>query len=150
MSDLLQLLEKKLNGPRVSDPADMCSIRTSGDEGQSLVGYAVDVRPGNMLRAQLTWRSRGNIVSCNPKTAARKVRGTLFHVETEFPLELGRNFVPTYRFHADLKCSLATRMANALSSALCTRVTAMETLCPDAPLAFGGGHARSDTLAKQS
>lgn len=134
MSEVLRLLEQKVNNPRGS----MCSIRTSCDEGKSLVDYSIDFCPGNMVRARLSWRGCGNIISCDMKTSARKVRGTLFHVDTEFPLDLDSAFTPTYRLHYQLASSVASRVVNTVTNSLrgTHRVAAEETVCPSTPLAF--------------
>jgi len=138
MSEVLALLRQKLNDPK----GIMCSVRTCNDSGRSLVDYGVEITPGSMLRARLSWKEQGNIISCN-RSAARKVRGTLYHVETEFPMNLNCEFRPIYRLHADVACTRATerarRMANNMANTLRRRkgaVASMDTVCPDTPLAF--------------
>lgn len=79
----------------------MCSIKTCGDDGASLVDYSVEVVPETgSLRAAMTWRLAGNVVQCVPKRVRPKVRGTLSCLETEFPVPPEFGYTPVYRVHS--------------------------------------------------
>jgi len=98
LSEVLQLLRQKLG-----EEGATCTIKAKKLSGQQFpVDYGIDILPGRIARAYVNWKGRGNILTCDPRTAKMKVRGTLSHVETEFPLEPSEHgFKPTYRFHIE-------------------------------------------------
>lgn len=156
MSEVLQLV-----GQRISEKRSgcMCSIRTCGDTGKSLVDYVVEILPDNVMRTRVSWRGKGNIISCNMKTAKRKVRGTLFHMETEFPMAVERSFIPTYSLQMDLAPSRRSRLASAMTGAFKgpgavkapRKQLAMERVRPSTPLCFDScGRSRSTTAESVS
>eukprot|EP00927_Polykrikos_kofoidii_P043943 TRINITY_DN38053_c0_g6_i1.p1 TRINITY_DN38053_c0_g6~~TRINITY_DN38053_c0_g6_i1.p1 ORF type:complete len:315 (+),score=45.96 TRINITY_DN38053_c0_g6_i1:65-1009(+) len=81
----------------------MCSIKTCGDDGRSLVDYSVEVgSETGRLRAAMTWKLDGNVVQCSTKRPRPKVRGTLSRLETEFPVPPEFGFAPIYQLHSRL------------------------------------------------
>lgn len=95
----------------------LCSIETREDCGGALVEYQVEVRPGPVLRVSLGWRKGNNIVYRDPKTAHRKVKGSLSRLATEFELPPRPNCLPEYSLDLRLKKSLAAAVAAKISCA---------------------------------
>merc|ERR1712008_52829 len=89
----------------------MCTIETE-DRAGGMVNYAINVRPDHMVHLRLSWRRKNNIVYRDPRTASRKVKGTLSCVETKFPLPPVKRFAPAYRLHMKFKRSLAAKFAS--------------------------------------
>jgi len=92
----------------------MCTIETEDLKG-GLVSYAIEVRPDQMVHLRLCWRGKDNIVYRDPKTASRKVKGTLSCVETKFPLPPVKRFAPAYKLHMKFKRSLAAKFASTMA-----------------------------------
>jgi hypothetical protein len=112
-----------------------CSIRTSDSRGRSILDYAVQVQPDHSMCVQLSWREKDNVIYCNPKTAQKKVKGTLSLLKTEFPLPPSPCFTPTYSLSLKVKRS---RKSTLISKVACIaksqrRLTG-ESLFVDSPL----------------
>lgn len=112
MFEMMEHFRKKLGIGEDAKKPFLCSIRSGGESSHASVDYHMEVLSGSTIRARASWRGKNNIVSCDPKTGAIKVRGTLYHVETEFPIRIGRLFKPTYRLQTDMKQSKLARMAS--------------------------------------
>jgi len=112
MAELMEHFRRKLGIDEDAKKPFLCSIRSGGESSHASVDYHMEVLSGSTIRARASWRGKNNIVSCNPKTGAIKVRGTLYHVETEFPIMIGRLFKPTYRLQTDLKQSKLSKFAS--------------------------------------
>mmetsp|Transcript_69906 Transcript_69906/g.158661 ORF Transcript_69906/g.158661 Transcript_69906/m.158661 type:complete len:296 (+) Transcript_69906:53-940(+) len=129
-SEVLELVKQKVG--------TMCSIRTCGDAGMSLVDYCVEVQPGCLMRVYITWRGKGNIVHCDPATAKKRVRGTLSQLETVFALPPEAGFAPTYRLRLKLKRSRTSRLLSAVACAVSgKRRSAIEMMALEDPLGKG-------------
>lgn len=107
LSDVLQLVSRRVGEP--------CSIETRRKDGSSLVSYNVELSELHRIRVRMSWTGNGNIFSCNRTNAKKRIRGTLSFVETEFPLPIGSDFVPTYHLQLNLKRSPAQRLITALA-----------------------------------
>lgn len=92
----------------------MCTIETEDASG-GLLSYAVDVRPDQMVHLRLSWRRKNNIIYRDPKTASKKVKGTLSCVETKIPLPPVQRFTPVYRLHMKFKRSLSAKFASTIT-----------------------------------
>lgn len=92
----------------------MCTILTE-DRAGGLVKYAIEARPDMMVHLRLCWRGKNNIVYRDPRTASKKVKGTLSCVETKFPLPPVKRFAPAYRLHMKFKRSLASKFASTMT-----------------------------------
>lgn len=89
LSEVLQLVKRRAG--------TTCSIESWNCEG-SYTGaeYMIDLQPGPKLRAGISWGNKGNLVSCDPQTAEKRVNGTISHIETEFALPPACGFAPEY------------------------------------------------------
>lgn len=92
----------------------LCTIETRDERGGASVDYSVEVLPGPSLRVSITWRKGNNIVYCDPRTAERKVKGTLTNLATEFRLPPEPGFVPAYSLDMQLRRSLAAKIVSRL------------------------------------
>jgi len=107
LSEILQLVERKVGS--------MCTIKTCGPKGASLVEYLVEVTSDRSMRVRVAWKGCGNIVSCDPKTAKKRVRGTLSHLETQFPLPPDAAFTPAYSVKMKLRRSHTSRLISSVA-----------------------------------
>jgi len=99
-----------------------CSIQSSkngGHGGNSLVHYMVEVLPERVLKASIVWESEGNVISCDPGTASRRVSGTVSSLATEFNLPPDETFMPAYSLQMSLKRSCAGQLARRLNCCEC-------------------------------
>lgn len=110
LSDVLDVVKSKLG--------EGCSIMSSGHSGRRCVEYNVEVLPDRKMRAFISWQQKGNVVYCDPRTAKKKVKGTLSSLVTEFPLPPEHDFTPTYRLHLKEKRSRKQKMISKMSSLL--------------------------------
>lgn len=131
LSEVLMLLQERL-GERFGA---VCSVRTCASDGTQLVSYSVIVGCTTM-RVQVRWTGKGNIICCYPKTGQSKVKGTLSHVETEFPLAPEADFRPTYRIHMKLRRSRTRRLLSKVTRPFIGpgRCPPVEEVSPEAPL----------------
>jgi len=116
-----------------------CSIRTSGHGGRSIVDYCVEVQPDHLMRVHLTWKEKGNIIHCDPKTARKKVKGTLSSLETVFPIPPNECFTPTYSLNLNVKKSYKEAIVSkvawmAKNKKQRQRCREGECIYPDSPL----------------
>merc|ERR1712066_1147753 len=97
---------------------------------------------GHTLSACLQWRSNDNIISRDPSTASRIVRGSIFQLETEFPMPPAYGFTPRYLLQVEFKRSFAAQfMQNLVCSEVnCDSSSAMSA-CGTSPNAL-----KSDAL----
>lgn len=104
--DLLKTLQRKLGGP--------CTINSAEGQDQPSVEYSVQLRthtarfpmddysdPSYTLHVSVDWKDRDNIIVVDPTTGSRQAKGTLYRMETEFPMPPRRGFAPTYTVHLD-------------------------------------------------
>eukprot|EP00427_Karlodinium_veneficum_P036929 CAMPEP_0169299294 /NCGR_PEP_ID=MMETSP1016-20121227/66975_1 /TAXON_ID=342587 /ORGANISM="Karlodinium micrum, Strain CCMP2283" /LENGTH=298 /DNA_ID=CAMNT_0009391499 /DNA_START=24 /DNA_END=920 /DNA_ORIENTATION=+ len=113
LSDVLDVVKAKLG--------EGCSIMTTDPSGRSLVEYNVEVSPELQMHVNLSWRQKGNIVFCDPKTAKKKVKGTLSSLATTFPLPPEHSFAPTYKLLLKEKRSRKQKMVSKVSSLVMRR-----------------------------
>jgi len=92
----------------------MCTIETWGDAG-GLVSYSIEARPTQVIHVRLSWRGKNNIVYRDPLTAAKRVKGTLSCLETEFSLPPARRFAPCYRLHVKFEKTMAARLVSTVT-----------------------------------
>merc|ERR1712217_177680 len=130
---------------------------TQENGGSSLVDYAVvlrriyhDSRIGprarsfdHLLSLCLSWRERDNIVYRDPATAKRAVKGTIFQLETEFPLPPQHGFTPKYVIQAEFRRSMASQM---MSKMVCSEVSCDPT---SGDGGCGTSPVRSETLTME-
>jgi len=95
----------------------LCTVETRSQKGEGLVEYSLDVLPGQVLRAALTWTGMDNIVHFDPERDVRRVMGTLTNMETEFAWPPAPGFTPCYSLQMKLK-EPASRMPSALGAAV--------------------------------
>jgi len=95
-----------------------CSIKTTGRAGRIIMEYGVEVQPDQMMRVHVSWREKGNIVHCDPKTAKKQVKGTLSSLATVFPMPPNPCFIPTYSLDMDVKKSYKQRLISGVAYAV--------------------------------
>lgn len=135
LSDVMGFLRLKLK----ARASDMYTVRAGGGGDCALrPEYGVDVHPGPLLRAYMSWRSPGNVVSYDVATAKMRVRGTLSHVETWLPLAPHHGFWPEYGVRFEQRRSKATRLVSKISCVSAARRgrgrAPLQALKPQAPL----------------
>merc|ERR1712184_214350 len=69
------------------------------------------------MRVCVSWAGKDNIISYDPRTARKQVKGTLCCFETEFPLSPKPGFVPEYSLGIHLKASSASRLIKMVACA---------------------------------
>jgi len=106
--EVLDVLKEKV-GKRVS-------IKTSGQGGRPMVDYGVVVQPDKTMQVYVSWREKGNIIHCDPKTAKKKIKGTLTSLVTEFPLPPSPCFAPAYSVHMKMKRSYKQKILSKVVS----------------------------------
>jgi len=92
----------------------MCTIETRDDAG-GLVSYSIEARPTQVMHIRLSWRGKNNIVYRDPHTAAKKVKGTLSCLETEFCLPPAQRFAPSYRLQMKFERSMAAKFVSTVT-----------------------------------
>lgn len=92
----------------------MCTIETR-DECGGLVTYSIEARPGNQMHVRLSWRGKNNIVYRDPVTAAKKVKGTLYALETQFSLPPAQKFAPSYHLRMKFERSMAAKFVRTVT-----------------------------------
>jgi len=65
LCEVLQIVKEKVGKE--------CSINTTGRG----LDYCVEMQPDHIMRVHLTWKEKGNIMHCDPRTAKKQVKGTL-------------------------------------------------------------------------
>jgi hypothetical protein len=125
-----------------------CSIATSGKAGRTIVDYGVHLQADHSMRVFVSWREKGNIIYCDPRTAKKQVKGTLSSLVTEFPLHPSPCFTPSYSLHMKLKRSYKQKIISKVTSLGKSRrhmASAGEQLCLDSPL-----HSQSSLTLESS
>lgn len=98
LSEVLNLLHDRAGVP--------CTIEDNAT-GARAVQYCVETLQGPELRASITWSGKGNIMCCDPRTAEKKVKGTISKVVTQFSFPPERGFAPKYVVDYELKQAVA-------------------------------------------
>mmetsp|Transcript_41445 Transcript_41445/g.117329 ORF Transcript_41445/g.117329 Transcript_41445/m.117329 type:complete len:280 (+) Transcript_41445:122-961(+) len=113
LGELMSVIRSRLKGKAT----DMYSISANGSSSPR-PEYGVDVAAdGGTVRAYVRWTGRGNIVCCDGRTAKMKVKGTLSHVETRFPMSPEPGFMPVYSMRVELQRSRLERFTSRLGHA---------------------------------
>mmetsp|Transcript_42420 Transcript_42420/g.123262 ORF Transcript_42420/g.123262 Transcript_42420/m.123262 type:complete len:311 (+) Transcript_42420:95-1027(+) len=158
LSELLSVLRRKLRGKYT----DIYRISDNSGSTKDRPEYGVEVVPGTsgqVVRAFVRWRSKGNIVCCDARTAKMKVKGTLYAVETSFPLAPDPGYQPVYSVKVETKTSRFSRLSGAMKN-LCSngagpRRPTLDKLHPEEPFSFqsetsntryGAGDAGNDDV----
>jgi len=95
LAEVLQLVTRRVG--------TVCSIESWNGKGSyHRAEYNVELQPGPKLRVGISWVGKGNLVSCDPSTAEKQVKGTISRVETEFSLPPERGFAPEYHVQMEL------------------------------------------------
>merc|ERR1712217_418187 len=126
---------------------------TQDNSGVSLVDYSVVLRRvfqdsnleprckmSHLLGVGLSWRQKDNIIHRDLRTAQKIIKGSIYQLETEFPMPPAYGFAPKYVIHADFKRSMASQL---MSRVVCSEVSC-EPGTEDG--ACGSGPARTETL----
>jgi hypothetical protein len=115
---------------------DGCCIRTSDSAGRTLVEYTVEVLPNHTMRVRMGWREKGNIMYCDPRTARKKLKGTLSSLVTDFSLPPDPGFSPTYHLYMKVKRSYKQKLFSKVSGLMrrSRKSNQDETLVLDSPL----------------
>mmetsp|Transcript_49579 Transcript_49579/g.144119 ORF Transcript_49579/g.144119 Transcript_49579/m.144119 type:complete len:301 (+) Transcript_49579:48-950(+) len=133
LAELLAMLQQRI-GERLGA---LCSVRTCGPDGKVLVDYSVQITAERRMVVRVTWRGKGNIICCKPKTAKKTVSGTLSYVETEFPIPLDQDFKPSYSISMALKAQ-GSKPSQLMSKVVQTfgrgKPGQLEEVSPTAPL----------------
>mmetsp|Transcript_101683 Transcript_101683/g.180266 ORF Transcript_101683/g.180266 Transcript_101683/m.180266 type:complete len:256 (-) Transcript_101683:74-841(-) len=132
--DLLKCLNRKFGGP--------CSI-DSGEAGpRPSVDYSVLLRSnrfnpdeydaGCTLHVSVDWKNKDNIIVHDPASGTSQAKGTLFRMETEFPMPPRRGFAPTYTVYMDTNRSFfETFTARLWDSFVCKQARCKGVDAPD-------------------
>jgi len=95
LGEVLQLVKRRVG--------TVCSIESWNGRGSSHPAeYNIELEPGPKLRVGISWGGKGNLVSCDPSTAQKQVKGTISRVETEFSLPPECGFAPEYHVEMEL------------------------------------------------
>lgn len=97
----------------------LCTIE--GSQDVEAAEFSLDILPGPTFRTGVTWSQPDNIVYRDPKTAERRVKGTLSKLDAEFPVPPDLGFAPMYSMHLEFKRSMASQILSTMAcSDTCT------------------------------